>query len=175
MGELEGAVRASSVVVPPVLGQDSSQVPFAEDEHPVSHVRSNREHEALRVSICAGTWGGFFTAVTSASARAASNDAVNARPGCTRNRTVWRDRRDPSEDSDLLHDPGPIGIRDHANDVRVSAADLHNEEDVDPLEGHRAVHVEEVADPASSMPGCAGTGATWSPSAAVVLAGSAGS
>ena len=35
--ELERAVRALSVVVPHVLGQDSAQVPFTEDQHPVGH------------------------------------------------------------------------------------------------------------------------------------------
>jgi hypothetical protein len=33
--EVQRAVRASSIVVPRVLGQDSAQVPFTKDQHPV--------------------------------------------------------------------------------------------------------------------------------------------
>ena len=54
--EWERAVRASSVVVSRVLGQDSAQVLFAEDQYPVGHVRSDREHEPLRVGVRVGTW-----------------------------------------------------------------------------------------------------------------------
>jgi hypothetical protein len=35
--EVTRAVRASSVVVSRVLGQDNTQVPFAEDQHPIGH------------------------------------------------------------------------------------------------------------------------------------------
>jgi hypothetical protein len=48
---VERAVRASSVVVPRVLGQDSAQVPFAEDQHPIGHFRSDRKHEPLREGV----------------------------------------------------------------------------------------------------------------------------
>jgi AhpD family alkylhydroperoxidase len=34
-----------------VLGQDSTQVPFAEDQHPIGHVRADREHEPLREGV----------------------------------------------------------------------------------------------------------------------------
>jgi hypothetical protein len=38
--ELERAVWTSSVVVSRVLGQDSTQMPFVEDQHAVGHFRS---------------------------------------------------------------------------------------------------------------------------------------
>jgi hypothetical protein len=71
--ELKRAVRASSVVVPGVLGQDSAQVPFAEDQHSVGHVRSDREHEPLAKAFACGLRGGIFTAAMPASVRSASN------------------------------------------------------------------------------------------------------
>lgn len=75
--EVQRAVRASSIVVPRVLGQDNAQVPFTEDQHPIGYLCPNREHEPLRVGIRTGLRGGIFTAVMPASARTASNDAVN--------------------------------------------------------------------------------------------------
>jgi len=49
--EVTRAVWASSIVVSRVLGQDSTQVPFAEDQHPIGHVRADREHEPLREGV----------------------------------------------------------------------------------------------------------------------------
>jgi hypothetical protein len=34
-----------------VLGQDSSQVPFAEGEHPVGDLLAGGEHEPLRITV----------------------------------------------------------------------------------------------------------------------------
>jgi hypothetical protein len=55
--EVERAVRASSVVVPGVLGQDSAQVPFTEDQHPVGYFRPDGEYEPFCVGIRARTPG----------------------------------------------------------------------------------------------------------------------
>ena len=46
--------------------------------------------------------------------------------------------------ADLLGGPWPVRVRGDAEDVHVTAADLHDEQAVQPLEGDRAVHVEEV-------------------------------
>jgi hypothetical protein len=46
--------------------------------------------------------------------------------------------------ADLLHGPRTIWVPRDAEDVHVTAADLHDEQAVQPLLGHRAVHVEEV-------------------------------
>jgi hypothetical protein len=45
--ELAAAMRALSVVMALVLGQDRPQMPFAEDQHPVGHLRPGGEHEPL--------------------------------------------------------------------------------------------------------------------------------
>jgi hypothetical protein len=75
--EVEGAVRSSSVVVPGVRGQGSTQVPFTEDQHSVGHFRPDCEHESLRVGVRGGLRVGLFTATMPASARTASNESVN--------------------------------------------------------------------------------------------------
>ena len=46
--------------------------------------------------------------------------------------------------ADLLGGPWPVRVRGDAEDVHVPGADLHDEQAVQPLEGDRAVHVEEV-------------------------------
>jgi hypothetical protein len=47
--------------------------------------------------------------------------------------------------ADLLGGPPDVGVRGHAKQVHRPAGHLQNEEHVDSLERHRAVHVEEVA------------------------------
>ena len=49
--EVTAAMRAPSVVMGLVLGQDSSQMPFAEDQHPVGDLLAGGEHEPLRVTV----------------------------------------------------------------------------------------------------------------------------
>ena len=46
--------------------------------------------------------------------------------------------------ADLLGGPRAVRVRGHAEDVHVAGADFHHEEAVQALEGHCAVHVEEV-------------------------------
>jgi predicted ATPase len=49
--ELTAAMRAPSVVVALVLGQDRPQMPFAEDQHPVGDLRPDGEHEPFRITV----------------------------------------------------------------------------------------------------------------------------
>ena len=42
---------AAPVVMALVLGQDSSQMPFAEDEHPIGDFRPGGEYEPFRISV----------------------------------------------------------------------------------------------------------------------------
>ena len=55
--ELAPAVGASSVVVPGVLGENRSQVPFAEDHHSVGDLGPGGEDEPFGVSVRARTPG----------------------------------------------------------------------------------------------------------------------
>ena len=48
------------------------------------------------------------------------------------------------EVADLLHGPRTVRVGGDSEDVHVAAADLHDEQAVQALEGHRAVHVEEI-------------------------------
>jgi hypothetical protein len=45
----------------------------------------------------------------------------------------------------LLNGPRPVGVGGDAEDMYVPAADLHDEENVQALQGESAVHMEEVA------------------------------
>ena len=49
--ELAAAMGPPPVVVGLVLGQDGPQMPFAEDQHPVSDLRPRCEHEPLRERV----------------------------------------------------------------------------------------------------------------------------
>jgi hypothetical protein len=61
--EVERAVRASSVVVPRVLGQDSAQVPFTKiNIRSVTSVRTVSTNRSAKV-FARGLRGGIFTAV----------------------------------------------------------------------------------------------------------------
>jgi hypothetical protein len=64
------------------------------------------------------------------------------------------------EVADLLGGPPAVRIGRRADDVDVAAADLQDEEHVDPLEGERAVDVEEVAGQHRRCL-CVGTAARW--------------
>jgi hypothetical protein len=48
------------------------------------------------------------------------------------------------EIADLLGGPRPVRVRGDLEDVDVAAADFHDEQAVQALESHRAVHMEEV-------------------------------
>jgi hypothetical protein len=56
--------------------------------------------------------------------------------------------------ADLLCGPWAVRVRGHAEDMHIPGADLDHEEAVQALQGHRAVHVEEVGRPSRSR--------TWS-------------
>ncbi len=53
-GGCDGGV---ALVVAGVLGKDAAQMAFAEDQHPVGDLGSDREHEPLRIGIRAGALG----------------------------------------------------------------------------------------------------------------------
>jgi hypothetical protein len=49
--ELAVAMRAPSVVMGLILGQDHPQVPSAEDQNPVGNPGPGGEHESFRISV----------------------------------------------------------------------------------------------------------------------------
>jgi hypothetical protein len=79
-------------------------------------------------------------------ARTASKDSVNcpARSRTRNRKSVAWSLRFHQEVADLLRGPRPVRVGGHAEDVHGAGADLDHEEAVQAVEGHRAVHVEEV-------------------------------
>jgi hypothetical protein len=63
-------------------------------------------------------------------------EVVPARPG--------RDTQIHQQVADLLHGPGTVRVGGDTENVHVTAADLDHEQAVQLLEGHCAVHVEEI-------------------------------
>ena len=49
--EFPAAMGSSSVVVALVLGHHDAQVSFAEDQHPVGHLRPGGEHKPFGISV----------------------------------------------------------------------------------------------------------------------------
>jgi hypothetical protein len=92
--ELAAAMGPSPVVVPGIFGQDRPQVPFAEDQHPVGDFGPGSEDESFGIGVARGLRGGIFTASMPASARTASNDAVNC-PARSRTRNRKSAARSP--------------------------------------------------------------------------------
>ena len=77
----------------------------------------------------------------------ASNDAVNcpARSRTRKPQVRGAFTQIHQQVADLLSCPRPVRIRGHAEEVHVTAADLHDEQAVQPLQRHCAVHVEEIS------------------------------
>ena len=71
--ELAAAMRAAPVVMGLIPGQDRSQMPFAEDQHPVGDLGPGGKHEPFRISVRPRAPGGIFTTSIPASASTASN------------------------------------------------------------------------------------------------------
>ena len=144
--ELAAAMGAPSVVMGFILGQDRPQMPLAEDENPIGDLGPGGEHEPFRISV---------------RARASGRDRHGLDTGIGQDR-VKRCCELPGpvadeepeaggavtevhqEVADLLCGPGTVRVRGDPEDVHVAGADLHDEQAVQALEGHRAVDVEEV-------------------------------
>ena len=121
-------------------------MPLAEDEHPVGDLGPGGEHEPFRMSV---------------RLRAPGRDLHYLHPGAGKHR-VERLGELPGPITDqepevrcaitqihqqipcLLHGPGTVRVRGHAQDVDVPGADFDHEEDVDAAQRDRAVHVEEA-------------------------------
>src|SRR4051795_13170565 len=93
-----------------------------------------------------GHRGGILTTSMPASANTASNESVNW-PARSRTRNRNRATCSPRSMTRLRTCwvvQGPSGVRSHAQDMQVAVADLEHEQDVEPLQRHRTVHMEEV-------------------------------
>ena len=134
------------VVVGLVLGQDRPQLPLADDQHPVSDFGPGGEHEPCRVSVRARALGrdlhGLDTGIGQGCVKRCGElpgPVADQEPElCSAITQVHQ------QVADLLHGPGPVRVGGDPEDVHVTAADLHDEQAVEPLQGHCAVNAEEV-------------------------------
>jgi len=121
-------------------------VPFTEDQHPVGDLRPGGEHEPFRVGVRARAPRRYLHRLDAG----AGQDRVEGRgelPGPVSDQEP--EARGPvteiyQEIADLLRGPRPVRIGGHPEDVHVAGTDLHDEQAVQALQGHRAVHVKEV-------------------------------
>jgi hypothetical protein len=139
-------MRPPTVVMCAVLGEDSPQVPLSEDQHAVSEFGSSCQHEsfgeAVRSRAARRNPHGFDTRAGQGSVeRRGELSSAVADEELEFCRAVAEVHQ---EVPGLLSGPGSVGVRGCAEDVHVAAADFQGKEDVDPLERHRAVHMEEV-------------------------------
>ncbi len=143
--QVQRPVGSPPVVVACEVVEDS--VSFADDEHPVGDLGPGGEHEPFRVGV---------------RPRAAWRDLAHAHTGVGEHR-VERGGELPGpvsdkdlelfgalaeihqEIPDLLRSPRTVRVRGGTQDVHVPSPDLHDEEDVQSPQGHRAVDVEQVA------------------------------
>jgi len=129
-----------------VLGQDRPQVSFAEDQHPVADLGPDGQHEPFRKGVRARASGRDLHGL----------DASFCQDGVERFGELPGPVADQEPEArgavtqvhqeipDLLGRPRPVRVRGDPGDVHVAAADLHDEQAVKALKGHRAVHGEEV-------------------------------
>jgi len=121
-------------------------MPLAQDQHPVSDLRPGGAHEPFRIGIRAGAPGRDCHGLD-AGVGQERVEGSGELPGPVADQepevrsTITQIYQ---EFADLLGGPWAVRVRGHAEDVHVAGADLDHEEAVQALEGHRAVHVEEV-------------------------------
>ena len=137
---------SSSVVVGLVLGHHEAQVSFAEDQHPVGHLRPGGEPKRFGISVDPRATGRDLHRFD-ARAREDRVERCGELPGPVADQEP--EVRGPvtevhQEIPDLLRGPRRVRVRGDPQDVHVAVADLHHEQAVQALEGHRAVHVKEV-------------------------------
>jgi hypothetical protein len=145
-GGLAAAVGSSSVVVPVVLGEDRPRVLFAEDQHPVSDLGSGGEHEPFGIGVRPRTAGRDLQRFDAG----AGQDRVERcgeLPGAVADQEPevrGAVTEVHQKIAGLLGGPRSVRVRGDPEDVHVAGADLDDEEAVQALQGHCAVHVEEV-------------------------------
>jgi hypothetical protein len=145
--KVAGAVGPSTVVVANVLREYCTQVSLVEDHHTVGEFGSESAHEPFGETVRPRAPRGNLDYA----------DALIGE-GCIERRgeltgSVTEEEPEVSDViaeihhqvADLLCGPSAVEVRGGAQQVHGPGADLQHEEDVDPLERHRAVHVEEAA------------------------------
>ena len=140
--ELAAAMGWSHVAMRGVLGQDGAEVAFAEDQHPVGDLGPNGEDEPFRIGVRARAPGRDHHGLDTGTGQ----DCVEG-PGELPGRLADQEPAARSaiseihqEIADLLCCPWPVRVRGDPGDVDMAAAGLDDEEAVQALERHCAVH-----------------------------------
>src|SRR5262249_28871298 len=144
--KVASAVWLSTVVVPDVFRDYHTRVPLTEDQYPVSEFGSDRAYEPFGEAIRLRT--------TRRNPNYADADISEDRVERRGELTGPISDEEPEltdaiikihhQIADLLRRPPAIRVRGRAQQVHRPAADLQHEKHVDPLERHRAVHMEKV-------------------------------
>lgn len=145
--KVQASVGPCGVVVRRVLVQHGAQVAFTEDQHPVGALGSGGAYPAFREGVhLRRLWGGLedLDAVAGEHRVEGLGELGVAVPDQEAER-VGAVPELEEKIAGLLGDPVTGGMRGNAEDVDCSGADLHHEEDVQALQGDRAVNVEEVS------------------------------
>jgi hypothetical protein len=119
---------------------------LAEDQHPVGDLRPDSEHEPFRISVRARVPGWDLHRLDSSVGQDRVKRLGELTGPITDQEPEVRSAitQIHQEVADLLDCPQAIGIGGYSEDVHVTATDLQDEQAIQALEGHRAVHVEEV-------------------------------
>src|SRR5581483_3612879 len=126
--------------------QDGVQVPLADDQHLVGEFFAGGEHEPFGITVRsrAPRWDlhGLDTGISEYCVEGRgelSGPVPDQEPeGCGAVAQV------DQQVADLLGGPRAVRVRGDTQDVDVAGADLHDEQAVQPLQGQRAVDVEEI-------------------------------
>jgi hypothetical protein len=144
--QLQRSMRPPRVVAHGISGKHLVEEPFAEDQHTVGELGSDRQYEAFGEAVRPRATGWDLDDLD---AHIGQNRVERGRKLSGAIADEELEPRDVfaevhHEVAGLLGGPGPVGVRGDAQDVEEAVADLEREQDVDPSQGHRAVDVEEV-------------------------------
>jgi hypothetical protein len=144
--EVASTVGSAPVVVGRVLGYHDTQVAFAEDQHPVCDLGPRGEHESLRKGVRARAPGWDLHSFDACAAQGRV-EGIGELPGTVADQELevrGAVTEVHQEVADLLGSPRAVRVRGNAEDMHVMGVDLDYEQHVQALEGHRAIHMEEV-------------------------------
>ena len=139
-------VRTMLVQVREVLIQDRVQVPRPGDQHAVGDLGPHCAHPAFGIGVCSWATRRIFTTSVATPASTASNASVNcpARSRIRNRNSVARSPRSISRFRACCTVHAPSGARSRPGHAHDGCPPQH-EEHIHAAQGHRAVHMEEIA------------------------------
>jgi hypothetical protein len=127
-----------------VLSHHDTQVASAEDQHPVGDLRPGGEHEPLRKGVRPRAPGRDLHGLDACAAQGRV-ERISELPGTVADHEVRSAVTGVHQEvADLLGSPRAVRVSGDPGDMHVAGTGLDHEQHVQALEGHRAVHMEEV-------------------------------